>query len=190
MSIILAVETATTACSAAIWLNGNIKWRFAITPQRHSEIILIFIDELLIEVGIQLQEVDAVAFGCGPGSFMGVRIATSIAQGIAYGIDRPVIPISTLQALAQSAYRKIKSKRIIVGWDARMDSIYWGGYQADEYGIMQAIIRDRLSKPTAIAFSGNDWIAVGNAWEIYANFLKVSFRAAHSNIYPDATSSL
>lgn len=188
MSIILAVETATTACSAAIWLNGNIKWRFEITPQRHSEIILIFIDELLIEAGIQLKEVDAVAFGCGPGSFMGVRIATSIAQGIAYGIDRPVIPISTLQALAQSAYRKIKSERIVVGWDARMDSVYWGGYQADEYGIMQAIIRDRLSKPTAITFSGDDWVAVGNAWEIYANFLKVSFKAIHSDIYPDATS--
>ena len=188
MSIILAVETATAACSAAIWLNGNIKWRFEIAPQRHSEIILILIDELLIEAGIQLKEVDAVAFGCGPGSFMGVRIATSIAQGIAYGIDRPVIPISTLQALAQSAYQKTKSERVIAGWDARMDSIYWGGYQVNEYGIMQAIIGDQLSKPAAIEFAGDDWIAVGNAWEVYANFLKVSFKAAHSNIYPDAAS--
>ena len=188
MSIVIALETATAACSAAVWLNGDIKWRFEIAPQRHSEIILLFIDELLIEAGIQLKEVDAVAFGCGPGSFMGVRIATSIAQGIAYGVDRPVISVSTLQALAQSAYQKIRSERIIAGLDARMDSIYWGGYQADEQGIMQALIRDRLSKPAAIAFAGDDWIAAGNAWEAYADFLKVPFKAAHSDIYPDAAS--
>lgn len=188
MSIILAIETATTACSAAIWLNGDIKWRFEIAPQRHSEIILTLINELLTEVNIQLKEIDAVAFGCGPGSFTGVRIATSIAQGIAYGIDRPVIPVSTLQALAQSAYQKIKSRHIIAGWDARMDSIYWGGYQANEYGIMQTIIGDQLSKPASIAFAGDDWIAVGNFWEVYADFLKISFKAAHSNIYPDAVS--
>lgn len=188
MSIILAFETATTACSAAVWLNGDIKWRFEIAPQRHSEIILTFVDGLLIEAGIQLKEVDAVAFGCGPGSFMGVRIAASIAQGIAYGIDRPVIPVSTLQALAQSAYQKIKSERIIAGWDARMDSIYWGGYQADEQGIMQAVIEDQLSKPAGMAFAGDDWIAAGNAWAVYADFLKVSFKAVHSDIYPDAIS--
>lgn len=188
MSIILAIETATTACSAAVWLSGDIKWRFEIAPQRHSEIILTFIDALLIEAGIQLKEVNAVAFGCGPGSFMGVRIATSIAQGIAYGINRPVIPVSTLQALAQSAYRKIKRERIIVGWDACMNSIYWGCYQADERGIMQAIMEDRLSKPATIEFIGDDWIAVGNAWEVYADFLKVSFKTAYPNIYPDAAS--
>lgn len=188
MSIILAVETATTACSAAIWLNGSIKWRFKIAPQRHSEIILTFIDELLIEAGIQLKEVDAIAFSCGPGSFMGVRIATSIAQGIAYGIEKPVIPVSTLQALAQSAYQKIERGRIIAGLDAHINSIYWGCYQADKDGIMQVIIEDRLSKPAAIAFSGDDWIAAGNAWEVYADFLKVPFKVAHSSIYPDAAS--
>ncbi|QTS83847.1 tRNA (adenosine(37)-N6)-threonylcarbamoyltransferase complex dimerization subunit type 1 TsaB [Coxiella endosymbiont of Amblyomma nuttalli] len=191
MSIILALETATAACSAAIWLDGNIKWRFDITPQRHSEIILTFIDELLIEADIQLQEVDVIAFGCGPGSFMGVRIATGIAQGVAYGIDRPVIPVSTLQALAQSAYEKIKRERIIAGLDAHMDSIYWGSYQADDQGIMQAVIRDQLSKPTPTAmmtFAGDDWIAAGNGWKIYTDFPKVLFKEAYFDIYPNAAS--
>lgn len=152
MSKLLALETATPACSVALWLNGEITQQFEIAPQRHSDILLDRIDKLLSDAGMNLKNLDAIAFGSGPGSFMGIRIATAVAQGIAYGIDLPVIPVSTLQALAQVAYQKIKSERVIAGWDARMDSIYWGVYQVDYRNIMQAITGDHLNYPKDIEF--------------------------------------
>ncbi|AAO90874.1 tRNA (adenosine(37)-N6)-threonylcarbamoyltransferase complex dimerization subunit type 1 TsaB [Coxiella burnetii] len=188
MSIILALETATAACSAALWLNGNIELQFEIAPQRHSDIILGMIDALLNKTQIELNHVDAIAFGSGPGSFMGVRIAAGVAQGLAFGIDRPVIPVSTLQVLAQAAYQKKKNEYILAGWDARMNSIYWGGYQVGSHGIMEPIILDQVSNPTDINWPDKDWLAAGNAWSIYQSFLKKSAPKMDADIYPDAAS--
>ena len=189
MSIILALETATTACSVALWLNGIIERKFAIIPQGHAEIILDMIDSVLSKSRIILNNVDAIAFGGGPGSFMGVRIATGVAQGLAFGIDRPVINVSTLQTLAQTAYQIKKNKYILAGWDARMNSIYWGGYRADINGIMQSIIPDQVSNPAEINWSNNgSWLAVGNAWMIYHTSLKKRVLEVNADIFPDAAS--
>ena len=188
MSKLLAFETATAACSVALWLNGEITQRFEIIPQRHSDIILDLVDELLSNAGISLKNLDAITFGSGPGSFMGVRIATGIAQGIAYGIDVPVIPVSTLQALAQAAYQKINSEQVIAGWDARMDSIYWGVYQADVRNIMQAITGDHVDYPRDIRFLKRKCIGAGNAWPVYRSYLPPDFLFTEEEIYPDAAS--
>lgn len=188
MSKLLALETATAACSVALWLNGDITQRFKIAPQRHSDIILDLIDELLNNAEINLRDLDAITFGSGPGSFMGVRIATGVAQGIAYGIDLPVIPVSTLQALAQAAYQKINSEQVIAGWDARMDHVYWGIYQADARKIMQAITGDHVGRPEDIKFLQGKWIGVGNAWPIYCSHLPSDFLFLEKEIYPDAAS--
>ncbi|MFW0078954.1 MAG: tRNA (adenosine(37)-N6)-threonylcarbamoyltransferase complex dimerization subunit type 1 TsaB [Coxiella endosymbiont of Haemaphysalis qinghaiensis] len=188
MSKLLALETATAACSVALWLNGKITQRFEIAPQRHSYIILDLVDELLSDAGINLRDLDAITFGSGPGSFMGVRIAAGVAQGIAYGINLPVIPVSTLQALAQAAYQKINSEQVIAGWDARMDYIYWGVYQADERKIMQAITGDHVDRPWDIQFLQGKWIGVGNAWPVYRSHLPSDFLFIEKEIYPDAAS--
>lgn len=188
MSKLLALETATAACSVALWLNGEITQQFEIAPQRHSDILLDRVDELLSDAGINLKNLDAIAFGSGPGSFMGVRISTGVAQGIAYGIDLPVIPVSTLQALAQAAYQKINSERVIAGWDARMDSIYWGIYQVDDRKIMQAITGDHVDHPEDIQFPTENGIGVGNAWVVYRASLSPDFSFIEKEIYPDAAS--
>ncbi|PMB55016.1 tRNA (adenosine(37)-N6)-threonylcarbamoyltransferase complex dimerization subunit type 1 TsaB [Coxiella endosymbiont of Rhipicephalus microplus] len=188
MSKLLALETATPACSVALWLNGEITQQFEIAPQRHSDILLDRVDKLLSDAGMNLKNLDAIAFGSGPGSFMGIRIATGVAQGIAYGIDLPVIPVSTLQALAQVAYQKIKSERVIAGWDARMDSIYWGVYQVDYRNIMQAITGDHLNYPKDIEFLTKNEIGVGNAWALYRASLSPDFPFIEKEIYPEAAS--
>ena len=100
---LLAVETATEACSAALYIDGDITERFALTPKEHTKLILPMIDGLMADAGLTPFDLDALAFGCGPGSFTGVRIATGIIQGIAFGADLPVVPVSTLAAIAQDA---------------------------------------------------------------------------------------
>ena len=172
----------------ALWLNGDIELQFEIAPQRHSDIILTMINTLLEKREIKLNCIDAIAFGSGPGSFMGVRIAAAVSQGLAFGIDRPVIPVSTLQTLAQAAYQKKNSEYVLAGWDARVNSIYWGGYQVDTRHIMQPIIPDQVSNPADISWPDKNWLAVGNAWMVYRSVLKKAISQADIVIYPDAAS--
>ena len=97
---ILAFDTATEACSAALLIDNELISRFEIAPRRHAELILPMIEEVMVQAEIKVTQLDAIAVGCGPGSFTGVRIATGVAQGIAFAADLPVIPISTLAAIA------------------------------------------------------------------------------------------
>jgi tRNA threonylcarbamoyladenosine biosynthesis protein TsaB len=101
---LLAVETSTQACSAALYIDGVICERFELTSNEHTRLILPMVDSLMSEAGLRPQQLDALAFGCGPGSFTGVRIATGVIQGIAFGADLPVVPVSTLAATAQDFF--------------------------------------------------------------------------------------
>jgi len=101
---LLAVETSTEACSAALYIDGIVNERFELTPKEHTRLILPMIDSLMSDAGLKPQQLDALAFGCGPGSFTGVRIATGVIQGIAFGADLPVVPVSTLAAIAQDFF--------------------------------------------------------------------------------------
>ena len=144
MKKILAFDTATDACSVALLVGEKIIVRHEIAPRLHSQLLLPMIQDLLTEANIALSALEAVAFGCGPGSFMGVRLATGMAQGLAFGLSIPVIPISTLQVIAQTAYEKTGKKKIVAGWDARMQEVYWGKYACDDQGIMQSEQEDAL----------------------------------------------
>lgn len=188
---LLALDTATDVCSVALMVDDQILLHHILAPSRHAELILSMIEALLTEATIDRKQLDVIAFGCGPGSFMGVRIATGIVQGIAFAIHCPVIPISSLQAIAQTAYQEYSAKQILVGWDARMDAIYWGAYRCDEQGYMRPIFGDRLNAPEEIVFTlSGDWIAVGNAWAHYDKRLSSSLlkqvKAIKSEIYPCA----
>lgn len=192
MSItVLAFDAATTACTAALLVEDKVYEFFEIAPRRHSELIIEMINNLLVNADIKLQNVDVIAFGCGPGSFMGVRIATGVAQGLAFGIEKPVIAVSTLQTLAQTAYEETKAENILTGWDARMDEIYWGTYQLNKNGLMKAVMDDCLDKPNAIRLPlEKEWLAVGNAWEIYEEQLPEEIKryliSFNNDIYPHA----
>ncbi|HJW47724.1 MAG TPA: tRNA (adenosine(37)-N6)-threonylcarbamoyltransferase complex dimerization subunit type 1 TsaB, partial [Lysobacter sp.] len=100
---LLAFETATEACSVALWLDGDVHERFEIAPRRHAELSLPWAEQLLADAGVRKSQLDAIAIGRGPGAFTGVRLAIAIAQGIALALDRPVVPVSTLATLALQA---------------------------------------------------------------------------------------
>ncbi len=132
---ILAIDTATEACSAALWNDGTLSAHFEICPREHTQRILPLVQEVLTESGTTLSELDALAFGRGPGSFTGVRIGIGIAQGLALGAELPMIGVSTLATMAQGAWRKTGATRVLAAIDARMGEVYWAEYQRDEQGV-------------------------------------------------------
>ncbi len=170
---ILAIETATESCSAALLINGEIQSILSIEPRKHSELILKMMDDLLAKADLSLNRLDALAFGCGPGSFTGVRIACGVIQGAAYGADLPVIPISTLQTLAQGVYRQYQEKKILVAVDARMNEIYWGKYQLNQFNIMTLSDTEKVMSADLIEIPKNtDWVGAGDGWTVYADLIK------------------
>lgn len=134
---LLIFDTATEYCSVALLKNGQTFSHFEHCKNQHAAKLLGMIDELLLQAKINLHDLDAIVFGCGPGSFTGVRIAISVAQGLAYGIQKPVIPISTLQIMAQTAYQQHGVKDAHIALDARMQQIYYGHYVLDTNALMQ-----------------------------------------------------
>lgn len=192
---ILSFDTATEACSVALRVDEKIFSRFEIAPRQHASLLLPLIQSLLNEAKITLQEINAIAFGFGPGSFMGVRLATGMAQGLAFGLQIPVIPISTLQIIAQTAHEKSGEQKILAGWDARMHAIYWGFYAANDQGLMQPQQPDALSAPASIdtnPFSTVRFMTAGNAWSVYENELPTVFLQQNklNDIYPEASHML
>ncbi|SJM90583.1 tRNA (adenosine(37)-N6)-threonylcarbamoyltransferase complex dimerization subunit type 1 TsaB [Crenothrix polyspora] len=172
---LLAVETATEACSAALFVAGGILERFEIAPQQHTKLILPMIDSLLAEAGLKPADLDALAFGCGPGSFTGVRIATGVIQGIAFGLDIPVVPVSTLAALAQGFFNHNTAELDVVfaAMDARLGEIFWGVYQRDSQGFAQLIGQEVVTPASLVVAPELRGIGVGSAWSVYQDELQL-----------------
>lgn len=173
---ILAVDTATEACSAALSVDGKIYCRYQLAPREHSRLILKMIDDLLAEAGVSLVHIDAIAFGCGPGSFMGIRIAAGVVQGIAFAHDIPVVCVSTLKAIAHRAYLESSKDHVLTAIDARMDEVYWAAYRRlGERWILdveeQVISPDRISLPDDLSEPEAEWVAAGTGWQSYADRL-------------------
>ncbi len=162
---LLAIDTATEACSAALWLDGEVYARSRREPRRHAELILPLMEELLAEAGLAVGDLDALAFGRGPGSFTGVRIATGVIQGAALGADLPVVPVSTLATLAQGALRRHGRRRVLAAFDARMDELYWGAYEAGDDGLMQLRGEEVVASAERVPLpQGDDWFGAGSGW--------------------------
>lgn len=147
---LLAIDTSSEACSVALSHGDKLIERFTDQPRKHAELVLPMVDELLAEADITLQQLDAVAFGCGPGSFTGLRIAAGTVQGLAYGADLPVVPISSLAVLAHRAFREKGWQMCHVAIDARMGEVYWGSYQV-EHGNAQLQGQECVCKPEHLA---------------------------------------
>jgi len=158
---LLAFETATEGCSVALWLDGEVRERFELAPRRHAELSLPWAGELLAEAGIAKSQLDAIAVGRGPGAFTGVRLAIAIGQGIALALDRPVVPVSTLAALAMQA----PGPHVIAAIDARMSEVYSGAFQlrdGDAFALDAEIVSgpDLVQLPPDIA----RWHGVGTGF--------------------------
>lgn len=160
---LLAFETSTEACSVALWRDGDVLERFEVAPRRHAELALPWADALLAEAGLARAQLDAIAVGRGPGAFTGVRLGVAIAQGIALALDRPVVAVSTLLALAARA--PARAERVIAAIDARMGEVYVGAFARDGAG-WRALQAEAVGAPDAVVLpEGNVWAAVGTGFD-------------------------
>ncbi len=188
---LLALDTATDACSAAAYSNDVIHERFALAPRRHGQLLLSMVNEVLAEAGWELSDLDAIGFGRGPGSFTGVRIAAATAQGLAFGADLPVVPVSSLGALAQTAFEAHGVRRCAAAFDARMDEVYFGAFEIDAGGIALPVQRERVCPPEEVPLpDGEPWTGVGPGWEVYETRLRARLGdrvgRIHTATYPRA----
>ncbi|MGB0204568.1 MAG: tRNA (adenosine(37)-N6)-threonylcarbamoyltransferase complex dimerization subunit type 1 TsaB [Neptuniibacter sp.] len=167
MPKILALDTSTDACSVALNLDGSIIEDFRVIPRQHTQQLLPMVEELLANAGISVSELDAIAFGRGPGSFAGIRIATGVTQGLAYAADLPVLPVSTLEALALTAHRKEGANAVTAALDARMDEIYVAAYDLSS-GMPEAILPEQVCAPGDLELASGEhsqtYLAVGSGW--------------------------
>ncbi len=171
---LLAIETATEACSAALYIDGEITEEYQFAPRDHTRLLLGMVDKLLAEAEISPASLDVMAFGRGPGSFTGVRIATGVTQGIAYAADLPVVPVSTLATLAQGGLREFGFSRAAVAIDARMHEVYWAAYSANDAGLMVAHSDEMVCPPDQVPLlDGQEWHGIGSGWQTYAEALNV-----------------
>jgi tRNA threonylcarbamoyladenosine biosynthesis protein TsaB len=165
---LLALETATEACNAALWLDGSVLERSEPGGQ-HAERLLPMVDALLAEAGLALTQLDAIAFGRGPGSFTGLRIGAGVTQGLAFGADLPVVPVSSLAALAQG----VEAPRVLAAFDARMQQVYWGVYVRNAIGLMEAQSTEGVFSPLAVPVPvGELWYGAGPGWDAYHDSLQ------------------
>jgi tRNA threonylcarbamoyladenosine biosynthesis protein TsaB len=183
---ILAIETATHACSAALSVDGEIAERYALAPRQHAALILPMIESLLAEADCTVAALDAIAFGRGPGAFTGVRIAASIVQGIAFAADRPVVPVSTLAALALGGMRESGLHQVLAALDARKDEVYWGAYRFAAPGQLQRLGEETVARPEQLEVpQSGDWVGVGSGWDSYGPALMQRFDARMVRVLPD-----
>ncbi|AMG04970.1 tRNA (adenosine(37)-N6)-threonylcarbamoyltransferase complex dimerization subunit type 1 TsaB [Vibrio mimicus] len=188
---ILALDTATERCSVALLVGNTVYSRSEIAPRDHTKKVLPMVDEVLKEAGVTLQELDALAFGRGPGSFTGVRIGIGIAQGLAFGANLPMIGISTLAAMAQAAYRLQGMTHVASAIDARMEEVYWGRYVRQEDGSWQAAEAECVIAPALLAQTltrdEQVWGKAGTGWDAYPALADLPLQVQSSEVlYPDS----
>lgn len=185
---LLAIETSQDVCSVALNTRGGLVARSEHTPRGHASRLLPMVDEVLAEAGVGLPAVDAIAYGQGPGSFTGLRIAAAATQGLAFGADRPVIAVSTLAALAQA----LDERHCVIAVDARMDQVYWGAYSRDSDGIPALVGVEQVAAPEDVRIPAGDqqWQGGGSGWDRYADRLRLHLGARvptwQPNLFPDA----
>ncbi len=187
---ILALDTATEACSAALIIDGEVTSDYQLAPREHSRLILKMIDDLLLQANQPVCELDAIAFGRGPGSFMGLRIAAGVVQGIAFAHDLPVIPVSCLKSIAQRAYEQTGCKQVLTAIDARMDEVYWASYrlQAEQWqldGQGCVISPDKVQLSEMLVKADEAWVGAGTGWESYKDRLLRTASSQLPTILPD-----
>ena len=183
---ILALDTSTEYLSLALQLDGNTLCYDALAGQSHSQQILPQIRALLNEANVELSDLDGIAFGAGPGSFTGVRIACGVAQGLAFGANLPVVSVNTLMALAEASFKACNATKVIGCLDARMGEVYHAAFEKKD-DIWQEVSITGLFKPQAVpALEGSDWLGAGSGWLTYAEQLSVIYRLQIKQVLPKA----
>lgn len=168
---VLAVDTATEACSVALQIGEQRLSRFSRAGRSHTEQLLPMFQSLLAEAGLPASALDAYVCGVGPGSFAGVRIGVSFIKGLALAHERPVVGISSLAMLAAAALGE-DGERVLCGIDARMNEVYFAAYARGQDGLPQPLGEAQVCAPQALAPQPGLWLAAGSAWSSYETALK------------------
>lgn len=150
---LLAIDTSTEACSAALLLDADLRLRWTLTERSHAELILPMVDDLLNEAGVAIADLGGLAFGRGPGAFTGLRIACGVVQGLALGAGLRIASISSLAAVAEQVPLAV-GEAVLVCNDARMGEIYWGVYRRGPGGSMEAIAGEAVARPEDVPIEG------------------------------------
>ena len=191
MTRILALDASTDACSVALSLDGEVTHFFELAAKSHTQRLLPMVDEILRSANCALADLDAIAFGRGPGSFTGLRICMGVVQGLAFGANLPVIPVSTLQAMAQGylAQAPETSDPLLVALDARMDEVYWGLFSADK--LSRALSDEHVMRPADLCSHINaeglkeKFIAIGPGWH-YGELEAIAPHTLILDVHPNA----
>lgn len=167
---LLALDTSSEGCSAALLVDGRVFERFDLAPRGHTRLLMPMIRALLSEQDLVPADLDALAFACGPGSFTGLRIATGVVQGLAWGLNLPVLPVSSLATVALEAMDALDvndGDGVAVAFDARMGEVYWGCFEA-QGGRPRLLGVEQVCAPEAVSLlpvSGR-WAGVGQGWRL------------------------
>jgi tRNA threonylcarbamoyladenosine biosynthesis protein TsaB len=187
---LLAIETATETVSVAVGIDGEIRENYLHAPRRHAELLLPWVKELMADAGIGFAALDAIAFSRGPGSFTSLRIGIGIVQGLAWASDRPVVPVSSLAAAAQTvAGAGVKS--VIVALDARMNEVFTGTFEADAGGIMRLVGEEEVLEPADVELPSSPGAhAVGIGFARYPVLMEAASGLAgvDTDVWPRASS--
>lgn len=183
---LLVLDTSTEYCSAALWLDGAVRARRIRADQQHSSLLLPMVDELLNESALSLRQLDGIAYGAGPGSFTGLRIACAVTQGLAFGADLPVVGVSTLESMAEQS----GAGRVLTVLDARMAEVYWAAYQRELTG-WHCVAEPALALPESVQVpAGGDWVGAGNGFAALGEVLRPRLSAQllriDDTLMPDA----
>ncbi len=187
MTTLLALDTATEACSVALLHDGKVLSHYEVIPRLHAQRLLPMIKDLLAEAGIAMSALDAIAFGRGPGAFTGVRIAIGVVQGLAFALERPVLPVTNLAVLAQRAFRERGVSQVAAAIDARMDEVYWGCYR-ETAGEMRLVGAEAVMAPELAALPADitgEWFGAGTGWG-YAERIPVALSGHDASLLPHA----
>jgi tRNA threonylcarbamoyladenosine biosynthesis protein TsaB len=196
----LALETSSDVGTVALLAGEGVAEQRIATPREQTELVLPLVDDLLSTAGLELKDLDGIAFGRGPGSFTGLRIAAAVAQGFGLAANLPLLPVSSLAAMAQGVWRIQSQACSLVCIDARMGEVFWGAYEVHD-DLAELVGEERLSDPGAVAWPGSSpWGAVGSGFEVFADevesvvaaasVVETAFKPSATDLLPQAVADL
>lgn len=188
---ILAIDTSTEACSAALYIDGELIERYLVAPRKHIELLKPMVDEVMKAAEVDVSELTGLAFGAGPGSFAGLRVACAFVQGMGAGLEIPVVPVSTLKAMAQQVLDTHPDRTVLVMLDAKMKEVYWGVYRVEDKEVI-TVLPEQVTKIDEIPnFTGivglANIIGAGDGWNVTPNWVEaLQPEFIEKNVYPRA----
>lgn len=196
MPTLLALDASSNACSAALMVHregrDEVLSRFSLTPREHTRRLMPMANELLAEAGIPVSALDAIAYGRGPGSFTGLRIAAGAAQGLAFGADKPLLGVSTLEALALAAHRRYHVRHVMAALDARMGEVYVAAYRCHD-GELECLLDEAVMPPERLllprGYEEVDWVGAGSGWSLWESVpatVQAGLSQCFCDLYPAA----